>query len=171
VVVYSILDIDIDYFNLVDDPTNHLRKMLKWARRPVSIVVERHNDAFVRWKKMCRAGAIPSPSHILHVDEHHDMMDERKQNNIANFMFHAMRIWPECRVHWLVKGAIDSPADWLGDEIWQAFRQRFTSGRHRPRHWPRPGIVSVCTSPGFVDDTLSAQLLSIVEEFMKPNGC
>jgi hypothetical protein len=166
----SILDIDIDYFNLVDGPASHLRKMLKWARRPVSIVVDRHNHAFTRWKKMHRAGSIPSPSHILHVDEHHDMMDERRQTNIANFMFHAMRIWPDCRVHWLVKDAIDSPADWLDVGTWRAFRRRFTSGRHRPRNWPRPAIVSVCTSPGFVDDTLRAQLLSVVQEFMKPNG-
>lgn len=34
---YSILDIDIDYFNLVDDPDNHLREMLKWARCPVAL--------------------------------------------------------------------------------------------------------------------------------------
>ena len=52
--------------------------------------------------------------HILHVDEYHDMMDQ--QTNIANFMFHAMRIWPKCQVHWLVQHPIDSPAVWLEDE-------------------------------------------------------
>ena len=38
-------------------------------------------------------------------DEHHDMMDEKKTPNIANLLCHAMQIWPEVRVHWLVEHA------------------------------------------------------------------
>ncbi len=48
------------------------------------------------------------------------MMDQRQQTNIGNFMFHAMRMWPECRVHWLVQQAIDSPAMWIEDDMWDA---------------------------------------------------
>ena len=91
--MYSILDIDLDYFNLIPDATHHLEQLLTWADCPVSIVVDRHNHAFARWRKRWRSNGI-APSHILHVDEHHDMMDQRQQTNIANFMFHAMRMWP-----------------------------------------------------------------------------
>ena len=105
--IYSILDIDFDYFNLMSVPGDQLRRLLRWADCPVTTVVDRHNHAFSHWRKRWRFDGI-SPTHILHVDEHHDMMDQRQQTNIGNFMFHAMRMWPECRVHWLVQQAIDS---------------------------------------------------------------
>ena len=92
--MYSILDIDLDYFNQVPDAAHRLEQLLNWAACPVSMVVECHNHAFARWRKRWRTHAI-APSHILHVDEHHDMMDQRQQSNIANFMFHAMCTWPK----------------------------------------------------------------------------
>ncbi len=98
-IMYSILD--IDYFNLMSDPENQLRRLLRWADRPVNTVVDQHNHASARWRRRRRADGVSS-THILHVDEHHVMMDQRQQTNIGNFMFHAMRMWPECRVHWLV---------------------------------------------------------------------
>ena len=42
----SILDIDLDYFNQLPEPVEKLERLLHWADRPVSIVVERHNHAF-----------------------------------------------------------------------------------------------------------------------------
>lgn len=162
--MYSILDIDLDYFNEIGHPTRRLEALLIWANCPVSVVVARHNHAFARWKRTLRARNT-EPSHILHVDEHHDMMDEQKQTNIANFMFHAMRTWPRCRVHWLVENPIDSPAVWLDEESWHRVRRRFSLGPERPHSWPQPDIVSVCTSPGFVDPSLRARLLNIVRRF------
>ena len=141
----SILDIDLDYFNQLPEPGVSLEHLLNWAGRPVSMVMERHNHAFARWRTKWRTHNI-----ILHVDKHHDMMDQRPQTNIANFMFHAMRVWPQCRVHWLVQYPIDSPDMWLEDEMWDSFRSRFTHGPHRPARWPKPDLVSVCTSPDFV---------------------
>jgi hypothetical protein len=122
------------------------------------MIVERHNHAFTRWKKKWQATSI-TPSHILHVDEHHDMMDQRQQSNIANFMFNAMRIWSKCRVHWLVQHPIDSPAMWLKDETWRSFRPRFSHGPDLPVEWPRPDIVSVCTIPDFVSPELIEKLI------------
>jgi len=130
----------------------------------VSVVVERHNHAFARWRKKCQANRI-GPSHILHVDEHHDMMDERQQTNIANFMLHAMRMWPQCRVHWLVQHPIDSPVMWLEDETWNSLRRRFSCGPRRPARWPKADLVSVCTSPDFVHPRLTEQLLEVVSKF------
>jgi hypothetical protein len=163
--VCSLLDIDLDYFNLLGNPTAALERMLVWARRPVSFVVRRHNHAFTQWRKRVRSGSLPAPTHILHVDEHHDMMDQKERANISNVMYHAMRAWPECRVHWLVKEAIDSPAMWLSDETWLRIRPRFTCGSRRPRGWPRPDFVSVSSSPEFVNHALRGQLLAVVERF------
>lgn len=131
--MYSILDIDLDYFNLVEHPARRLEEMLIWAARPVSLVVDRHNRALARWKRRVRSGSISAPSHILHVDEHHDMMDERTQSNIANMMYHAMQTWSECRVHWLVDNPIDSPDIWLNDETWVRLRGRFSFGPRQPK--------------------------------------
>ena len=93
-VICSLLDIDLDYFNLMENPTGALEQLLVWASCPVSFIVERHNQAFARWRRRVRSGSLPIPTHILHVDEHHDMMDQKKQSNIANFMYHAMQHWP-----------------------------------------------------------------------------
>ena len=161
-----LLDIDLDYFNLMGDPTGALEQLLIWARCPVAFVVERHNHAFAQWRRRVREGRLPTPSHILHVDEHHDMMDERKRANMANVMYHAMRLWPECRVHWLVQEAIDSPAMWLSDDTWAHLRQRFSHGSCRPRSWPRPDLVSICTSPEFVEEAQRERLLAVVARFI-----
>ena len=93
------------------------------------------------------------------------MMDQRPQANIGNFMFHAMRTWPECRVHWLVQHHIVSPAMWLEDETWNSIRPRFSYGRKRYAQWPKPDLVSVCTSPGFVAPGLTEQLMKVVSRF------
>jgi hypothetical protein len=165
VTIYSILDIDLDYFNQMPDPTLCLKEILNWAGCPVSIVVERHDHAFNQWRKGWQTRNI-SPSHILHVDEHHDMMDQQQQTNIANFMFHAMRIWPQCRVHWLVQHPIDSPSMWLDDETWYSFRARFSYGPNRPSRWPKPDFVSVCTSPDFVAPSLAMELMEVLSGFI-----
>jgi len=162
--MHSILDIDLDYFNQMPDPASCLEQLLNWAACPVSMIVECHNHAFARWRKKWRTHEI-APSHILHVDEHHDMMDQRLQANIANFMFHAMCMWPQCRVHWLVQHPIESPAMWLEDETWASFRPRFSRGPVRPARWPKPNLVSVCTSPGFVSPGLTEQLMKVVARF------
>ena len=110
----SILDIDLDYFRLVTNPLRRFEKLLEWAGAPIAFIVEEHHKAFARWKDRVRRGTLASPSHILHIDEHHDMMDQRRNANIANFMYHAMRTWPQCRVHWLTERPImDSPRFWL----------------------------------------------------------
>ena len=104
-----ILDIDLDYFNLIENPEKRLRELLDWGNRRISFIVEKHHKAFSRWKDRVKRGTLRPPSHILHVDEHHDMMDQKRNTNIANFMYHAMRTWKSCRVYWMVDHPIDSP--------------------------------------------------------------
>ena len=165
----SILDIDLDYFRLVANPLRRFEKLLKWAEAPIAFIVEEHHKAFARWKDRVRRGTLASPSHILHIDEHHDMMDQRRNANIANFMYHAMRTWPQCRVHWLTERPImDSPRFWLDDDVWKLFSQRFSVSPHRPRGWPKPDLVSVCSSPGFLSESLRQGLLNVAQRWMKP---
>ncbi|MFW6158517.1 MAG: UPF0489 family protein [Planctomycetota bacterium] len=160
----SILDIDLDYFGTVDDPVGRLERLLAWAGRPVGLVVDRHHHALREWRAAVRRGRLSAPTHILHVDEHHDMMHEGRQPNIANVMVRAMRRWPDCRVHWLVEWPIDSPDVWLSDGTWERLAGRFSSGPHRPPNWPRPDLVSVCTSPEFVEPDLGRRLMELVGE-------
>ena len=101
---------------------------------------------------------LSSPTHILHVDEHHDMMDEQAVPNIANMIVHALRRWPQCQVHWLVENPIDYPEMWLSDSTWESLSPRFSKGAHKPRNWPKPNLVSVCTSPAFVAKAVRYQL-------------
>jgi hypothetical protein len=161
-----ILDIDLDYFNLIENPEKRLRELLDWGNRRIAFIVEKHHKAFSRWKDRVKRGTLTPPSHILHVDEHHDMMDQKRNTNIANFMYHAMRTWKSCRVHWLVNHPIDSPEMWLDDDVWISFSQRFSMGSNRPRGWPKPDIVSICTSPEFINDDLLQRLLKTSKEFM-----
>ena len=160
----SILDIDLDYFNLTDNPVQRLSQLLAWAACPVSFVVENHHQAFCRWMDWVDDGSLREPQHILHADEHHDMMDETAEPNIANFVYHAMRTWPEVRVHWLVEQAIDSPSMWLSEDTWMILSERFTFGARRPRNWPKPELVSVCTSPEFVSVMRRKELMTVVEK-------
>jgi hypothetical protein len=90
------------------------------------------------------------------------MMDEKTKPNIANFIFHAMRDWTKVRVHWLVEQAIDSPEMWLSEDTWDILSKRFTWSSHRPPKWPKPDLVSVCTSPEFISDTLRKDLLKVI---------
>ena len=165
----SILDIDLDYFRLVANPLRRFEKLLEWAEAPIAFIVEEHHKAFARWKDRVRRGTLARPSHILHIDEHHDMMDQRRNANIANFMYHAMRTWPQCRVHWLTERPImDSPRFWLDDDVWKLFSQRFSVSPHRPRGWPKPDLVSVCSSPGFLSESLRQSLLNVAQRWVKP---
>ncbi len=159
---YCILDIDLDYFNLMDSPVAALHELLEWAQRPISIVVERHSQVLRAWHLEMDSRGLPEPTHILHVDEHHDMMNERSNVNIANVMVHAMQLWSACRVHWLVTEAIDSPGMWLDETTWRCLRQRFSTGSVRPPRWPKPEIVSVCISPEFVEEPLRDQLMAAI---------
>lgn len=158
----SILDIDLDYFNLMDNPVQRLSQLMHWADCPVSFVVENHHRALGRWIDYVGKGILRDPQYILHVDEHHDMMDETAKPNIANFIYHAMRIWPDVRVHWLVEQAIDSPSMWLSEDTWMVISKRFTCGARRPRNWPKPDLVSVCTSPEFVPVTRRKALMRLL---------
>ena len=160
----SILDIDLDYFNLMDDPVQRLSQLLAWAACPVRFVVENHHQAYRRWMDCIENGRLREPQYILHVDEHHDMMDETAKPNIANFVYHAMRTWPRVRVHWLVEQAIDSPSMWLSEDTWMILSERFTFGARRPRNWPKPEMVSVCTSPEFVSVVRRKELMTVVEK-------
>ena len=148
--VCSILDIDLDYFNLLSDPIVALHDLLTWAQRPVSVVVEHHSQVLHKWRHQLQARGLADPTHILHVDEHHDMMDQKRYVNIANVMYHAMIVWPACRIHWLVEESVDWPDMWLDEKIWRYLRPRFSHGKACPQRWPRPEIVSVCISPEFV---------------------
>lgn len=155
----SILDIDLDYFRFFDDPLDQLHGLLHWARRPVDKVVEHHHESLEYWIATLAKRSLPAPRFILHVDEHHDMLSEQKPINFGSFLYFAMRRWPECRVHWLVDDPIDSPSLWLSDEAWESVAERFTMGPRRKRGWPRPDIVTVCTSPGFISSRLARRLV------------
>lgn len=163
----SILDIDLDYFNLVGTPVQRLRELLAWAGRRTLIVFEKHHHALREWRRLIIRGDIVPPCFILHVDEHHDMMDEMERPNIANMVYHAMRTWRTCRVHWLTVSPIDSPAMWLSEETWHQLESRFTVGDQIPGDWPAPDIVSVSTSPGFVPQRLSDNLGQVIQEHIQ----
>jgi hypothetical protein len=162
----SILDIDLDYFNQIPDPANALERLLAWADCPVSVLVDKHHMALPALKTRVHNGDLLSPTHILHVDEHHDMMDERKTVNIANWVYHAMCEWPACRVHWMVEHRVDSPRMWLSEEAWQKVSPRFTVGRHRPLTWPKPDFVLVCTSPEFIPSALGEALIERIRHLL-----
>jgi hypothetical protein len=162
----SILDIDLDYFNEVENPEERLQELLAWADRPIGFITEQHHNAYSHWKYCIKRGALTEPSHILHVDEHHDMMDTKRNANIANFMYHAMRTWKTCRVHWLVEHPIDSPDMWLDDDTWELLSPRFSIGIACPHRWARPDIVTICTSPDFICSELPQQLLRTIKEFV-----
>ena len=159
----SILDIDLDYFNTIEEPIQRLDSLLTWASRAVDFIVEEHCAVLKGWREQLKKRSLPSPSHILHVDEHHDMMDEQAVPIIANVMVHALSRWPRCRVHWLVENPIDSPKMWLSESRWVQLRSRFSMGANIPRGWAKPDIVSVCTSDAFVPQALRRSLLIRIE--------
>jgi len=159
-----ILDIDLDYFALFDQPLDELERLLTWAGRPVDFAVEHHHKAYQRWKQMVTAHVVELPHLIIHVDEHHDMLSESQPANSGNFVYFAMRYWPECQVVWVTPQPIDYPDIWLSDDAWEAVSSRFDCAKRFRRHWPKPDVVSVCTSPDFIDPALSKRLLERIED-------
>lgn len=162
-----ILDIDLDYFALSEHPMRQLERLLAWAGSHVDFVVQHHHEAYARWKQMVTAGTIGRPHLIIHVDEHHDMMSERAPANFGSFLYFAMRRWPKCRVIWVTPQPIDYPNLWLSEDAWQAVSSRFGRARRFNRQWPRPDLVSVCTSPDFIDGRLSQSLLERIRSLGK----
>ena len=156
-----ILDIDLDYFRFFDEPLERLDELLVWANRSVDCIVTNHHEAFGLWTKAVKEDVIDAPHFILHVDEHHDMFCDRPPINAGNFVYFAMRRWPRCRVHWLVNLKTDSPKMWLPENKWKFVAQRFTSGTRLCPNWPTPDMVTVCTSPGFLNKALCKRLLAI----------
>jgi hypothetical protein len=77
-----ILDIDLDYFGLFEQPLAELERLLTWARRPVDFVVKHHHEAYTRWKQMVTAHVVQPPDLILHADEHHDMMSDEAASQL-----------------------------------------------------------------------------------------
>lgn len=161
----SILDIDLDYFVFTEKPLEKLDKLLAWGNHPVDFIVNTHHQAFIRWKQYVRRGEISSPKYILHVDDHHDIMDDNETLNIANFIFHAMKTWKDCKVHWLIENPIDSPYMWISDDNWDSIKNRFSKSRHIPSKWQKPDIVSVCISPEFINRAFSQKLLKKIKAF------
>lgn len=167
-----ILDIDLDYFALFEEPIHELEMLLAWAGRPIDFVVRHHHEAYARWKQMVAAAAVGRPHLIIHVDEHHDMMSVRPPANFGSFLYFAMRHWPECRVIWVAPQPIDYPDMWLSDDAWNAVLSRFACARRFGREWPKPDLVSLCTSPDFIDPDLSEMLLERIKDLrmIAPNG-
>ena len=159
-----ILDMDLDYFPLFDQPLAELERLLTWAGRPVDFVVEHHHEAFKRWKRMVATHVVQPPHLIIHADEHHDMLSERPPANLGSFLYFAMRHWPDCQVVWVTPQPIDYPDIWLSDDAWEAISSRFECAKRFRRRWPKPDVVSVCTSPGFIDLPLSKRLMERIED-------
>ena len=155
----SLLDIDLDYFNLAHDPLGALSEILGWANRPVDVLAENHTDALRYWVKLVDSGRLPRPTHILHADEHHDIMDQKDRMNLANVMYHAMVRWRKCRVYWMAQESVDTPGTWLAPETWSELKSRFRMGTKRPPRWPKPDFVSVTVSPAFVPAELQDSLV------------
>jgi len=38
----SILDVDLDYFAVLDNPVKRLSDLMEWANQPVNTIVEKH---------------------------------------------------------------------------------------------------------------------------------
>jgi hypothetical protein len=154
-----ILDIDLDYFGLFKHPMRELERVLGWAARPVDFVVEHYHESYLRWNRMVKNRELSSPEFIIHVDEHHDMLSEKPPVNFGSFVYFAMRRWPDCQVYWLTLQPIDYPDIWLSEDAWNSVSARFECGSSIKRHWPKPDLVSVCTSPEFLDQQLCKRLL------------
>jgi len=46
----SILDIDLDYFNLIKDPEQRVLDLLDWGDFAIAFIVEKHHKVLPRWK-------------------------------------------------------------------------------------------------------------------------
>lgn len=114
---------------------------------------------------MVKSGELENPHFIMHVDEHHDMMNERDRVNIGNVIYHAMRTWPKCRVYWLTPSPIDSPAMWLSEQTWAELKRRFTVGVRIPGGWPKPDLLSVTNNTEFVPRGMAGRLCEVIDEW------
>ncbi len=161
-----ILDIDLDYFHLFKNPIDRLEEVLEFAGRPVDFIVEKHHEVVKRWDSAIKKGVIDPPTFILHVDEHHDMLSEHPPMQFGNFIYFVMLKWKKCHVHWLTEDPIDYPDMWLSEDAWKSVRGRFSSGSSLEHEWshPKPDLVSVCTSPGFIDKSLCSRLLERIAQ-------
>jgi hypothetical protein len=166
--VSFILDIDLDYFDLLPKPLERLNEMLTWSGRPVDAIVQHHHQAFEHWIEAVRVRRIAAPDLILHVDAHHDMLGDRRPVGPGNFLYFAMRRWPRCRVRWLTDLRIDSPDMWLSEGAWRSVTARFRCVGRFTATARKPDLVTVCTSPGFANAAMRRPLLEVAKMSNSP---
>jgi len=115
----------------------------------VDAIVNEHHEALRVWIAAIKKGDVDTPQWILHVDEHHDMLSERLP--IGSVTSSTLRCGGGGVPRALVGGVQDdSPRMWLSDEAWTSVRRRFRYATHLCHTWPKPDMMTVCTSPGFV---------------------
>jgi hypothetical protein len=155
-----ILDIDLDYFVVLKQPVREFKKILGWASHPIDHLVDHHHQSYKHWLQMMARGTLTHPRLIVHIDDHHDMFSDKPPVNSGNFIYFALRRFPQCHVIWVAPDPIDYPDMWLSHSAWASVSQRFECSTKLDRHLPKPDVVSVCRSPAFVEKNLGKALLS-----------
>ena len=82
------------------------------------------------------AVAVPTPDPLPRRLRYGRARESLVAEPAGNFLYIAMRRWPNCRVQWLVDVKIDSPEQWLPEDEWKSLARRFTIGSRCNR---RPG--------------------------------
>jgi len=159
----KILDIDLDWLNLCGDqydgsgflknrtPQQAFDDLMSRANPDAKITMSiEHHEAYKIWDAFVDEGRLTRPKHIYHVDEHHDLYNNYKHIDCANFMLFALRQWAKCQATWIAARKVGTRAHFYYGYHKSEVKKRFKTTLRVPDSLSDVDLISITVSPDYI---------------------
>lgn len=173
----SILDLDLDWLNLCNShdgsgflknktPEEAFDDLMSRANPDVKMTMSiEHHEAYRIWDAFVNEGRLTKPKHIYHVDEHHDLYNDYKHVDCANFMLFVLRQWPKCKATWIAAdSSFDNRTHFYYGYHKSEIKKRFKTTLRVPDYLSDIDLVSVTVSPDYIKPYVLEVILPHIEK-------
>ena len=172
----KILDIDLDWLNLCDHhegsgflknrtPQKAFDDLMSRANPDAKITMSiEHHEAYKIWDAFVDEGRLTRPKHIYHVDEHHDLYNNYKRVDCANFMLFALRQWPKCKATWIAASRIGNRHYFYYGYNQSEIKRRFKTTLRVPNDLSSVDLISITLSPDYIKLFILDDILPYIEK-------
>ncbi len=173
-----LLDLDLDWLNLCGDqyngsgflknrtPQEAFDDLISRANPDAKITMSvEHHEAYQIWDAFVDEGRLTKPKHIYHVDEHHDLYNDYKHVDCANFMLFALRQWPSCKATWVAADSgFDNRTNFYYGFHRSEIKKRFKTTLRVPKNMSNVDLVSITVSPDYIKPYVLEAILPHIEK-------
>lgn len=174
----KILDIDLDWLNLCDQckgsgflknktPQEAFDALMSRANPNAKITMSiEHHEAYKIWDAFVDEGRLTKPEHIYHVDEHHDLYNNYKHVDCANFMLFVLKQWPSCKTTWVAAdSSFDNRTNFYYGFHKSEIKKRFKTTLKVPKDMSDVDLISITVSPDYIKLLVLNEILPHIEKY------